>query len=220
MALHLAELAGVRAEVEAALDTPHDGQVLFVEAGPGAPRLPRINIARALDAAGVFSWRSDSGYTATDALRGAVSQIQKVAPDALLRAGAYELCEVADVSNVGGLRYWDLLRALTIRLLERDLGPVAQALWDAAQPHVARTHSTVAKPGCVDDATWHLHQRVVQPAMARLAEEYADEILRDLVRFNTLRENEDYAAICAALYAEGYVEVQVPVRAPASAKVS
>lgn len=209
MALHLAALLGCEDEVAAALDTARKEAVLFAEAGPGQPRIPTINMEAAMRAAKAYQWQA-SGYTAVDALRGAVSSITDVAPKALNRAGAGKVAALADVSNVRGLRYWDLLQHLTIRLLERELAPVAQALWDSMAPHVQRSHpQPPINKHHESPATWHLHQRVVAPAMARLAPEVADEILTGLVRVNSLQESEDSFAIYEALYAEGYLTVRV-----------
>jgi hypothetical protein len=194
MAEHLADIAGCRDEVVAELDRPN------ISAG--------ARVDAAIRALGAYDWHSGA-YDAANATR---SVIYDVARSALRAAGVGRISAISgDANDVGGMQYWDLCAHLLERIVIRDLTPVAEALWSSAMPHVARG-AAPASPGTADPVQWHLHQQVVGPAIAEIAKKFAGEVLRNIVRRDhPLGTDLDYAALCDALYAEGYVEVNVPI---------
>lgn len=183
IALQLADIAGMRSDIESTL---------------GAGPADESHIAAAMRLLALP--RSDA-YTPAGSLRGAISSITDISRDALRRAGIARISAMGDVSATIGGRYWDLLQALLDWILRRDLAPVAAALWSAAQPHVERTGIGHSHP-----PGRYLDQRVVEPLLTEIAPTMADLVLGDVTR-----GAQDYATLCEALYADGYLEVDLPL---------
>jgi hypothetical protein len=84
---------------------------------------------------GMGAYRYEPGsYTASACLRGAARSLERSGPvrEALREAHLVPVCDLLGdtwASQASGCRRWDLLEHLLARVVEQELGPVADALW-------------------------------------------------------------------------------------------
>lgn len=180
VARRLSELAGCATEVGAALDAP-DSNI-------------HQRVVAAVRATGVYGWHSQ-GYDAVGAARSSCNSISDFLPQALRECGVSRISAACDISETGGSRYYDLIRAALQRAVLQRLIPVAEALWAQMAPLV---------PSREDG--WDMHQRI-QPVLTHLGSEIAKDVLRGVGAGADATD----AAIVAAYYANGPVVVDLRV---------
>lgn len=198
VARRLAALAGVSEQVAAGLDSRHDGKhPAYAAVSDGSPILPRADIVAAM------RWDSEPtqfAYDASSAVRSAVSRISDPPRDALRACGLARLAS-CERSNVGGMRYYDLIRRLLERALQQRLDPISATLWAQLEP----LQDPLRAGDPEHHQRWALHQTLV-PILERLAGEIAKPMLREVEE----EAGETERAIVAAYYAQGPVVVDIP----------
>lgn len=178
VARKLAVLAGCADGVSAALD--------------GLPRADMEGAIKATDAYGVRRYAYDAA-TAADSCCGIPTTT--VVRDALRECGVARISAGCDVSDVGGLMYYDLIGYLLQRAIVQRLTPVAEVLWSQMAPLV---------PSREDG--WDIYMRI-QPVLTGLATEFATDLLRGV--HDEARATED--AIVAAYYVNAPVSVDIRI---------
>lgn len=180
LARRMADWAGVGAAVRTALDA--------------APLSPQ-GVGGAMGAM-YARWPGRGGYSAAGAAHSCISQ--SALTDTLRSEGVARISATADVSDVIGLRYYDLIRCALELAVTQRLVPVAEVLWQQLAPLVPHREDG-----------WQLWRRA-EEILAPTGIALAQDILRGVDR--EAREIEE--RMVAAYYARGPVEVDLRYQRP------